>query len=104
MSKIGELHFEEQREEYEEYGTINGKFVVVHLNNSYSGAASIVRVMGPFTLSMANETAIRYQANAKENLQFLVWPVTPMHDDDYSNDPRDAIMNAWDGEREQPVI
>jgi hypothetical protein len=25
-------------------------------------------------------------------------------DDDYSNDPREAIMNAWDGEREQPVI
>jgi hypothetical protein len=24
--------------------------------------------------------------------------------DDYSNDPREAIMNAWDGEREAPQI
>ena len=80
MSRMSELHYEEQRLEYEEHGTMDGRFVVIHLDNRFVGAGSVSKVAGPFRLAAANSEAIRLQSEAtkdgREHRQFVVWPVS----------------------------
>lgn len=77
MSKMSALHFEEQCMEHEEYGTVDGRFVVIEMDTRYTGAAAVFKVLGPFTMTTANKIVTElYATTDKEHKQFLVWPMT----------------------------